>query len=700
MTSSRKRRTRSTRPSLPLRRIAAISLGLMAFAAAFAAAFVAWFALAPARRDADAARDAAAQSATLLAAGNATAARTQALAAVRADPDNGEAHLALARAMLAQGDGVSADAEIQRAIDAHVDARRVQHLRAHALLLAGEEEKAIAAADKAAPQFRVYALRIRGRALAALGNGAAAFQALDQAVRAAPGDGAAWADMGRFKLNAGDLLGAIDASARAVRFAPGNVDALILRGELVRSQYGLTAALPWFEAALKHDGYNADALIEYAATLGDAGRTVDAVAATRRALEVRPASPQAYYLQAVIAARGGNYDLSRSLLDKTGGSLDALPGTMLLTGTLDIEKGDFEQAIDKLKALVGNQPYNVTARKLLAYALLRTNSARNAIDMLRPVVERADADSYALTLAARGYERIGDRAAAARYLDRAAAPLPGATQAFSADDSTAVLAADADQRPDDPATIVPLIRGLASQGDRAGALTRAQRTASAYPGAPAAQLLIGDLLMLDNRFADAATAYRGAADLRFDQSTALRLVEALDKANRRPEAANALALYLSQNPADLAALRLSAEWQLAAGDYAAAVDTLERLRGWIGDGDAVLNAELAAAYTGAGDADAAEELGEAAYALAPANPVVADAYGWALYRGGDLHGAAELIGKAVILAPRHAGLRWHLAQVYADLGHKREAKFNAQVALADPRFADRAAAQALVARLG
>lgn len=694
MTSSRKRRSRNR--GVPLRRIAAISLGL----GAFAAAFVAWFAFTPPRRDADAAREAATQSARLLTAGNATAARTQALAAVRADPDYAEAHLALARAMLAQGDGVSADAEIQRAIDAHVDARLVQHLRAHALLLQGEEEKAVAAADKAAPQFRVYALRIRGQALAAQGKYADALQALSQAVAAAPNDGAAWTDMGRFKLNAGDLLGAIDASGRAVALAPASVDALILRGELVRTQYGLVAALPWFEAALKHDAHDYDALIEYAATLGDAGRTVDALAATRGALEVRSGSPQAWYLQSVIAARGGNYDLARALLERTEGSLDALPGVMLLTGTLDIEKGDFEQAIDKLKALVGNQPYNVTARKLLAYALLRTDSARNAIDTLRPVVERADADSYALTLVARGYERIGDRAAAARYLDRAAAPLPGGTQAFSADDSVSVLAADADQRPGDPAAIVPFVRGLADRGDKAGALAKAQQVAASNPGAPATQLLVGDLLMLDSRFAEAATAYRRAADLRFDQGTALRLIEAFDKAGRRAEAANALALYLSQNPADLAALRLSAEWQLAAGDYDAAANTLERVRGWVGDGDAALNAQLAAAYTGAGDLDAAEELGEAAYALAPANPAVADAYGWALYRGGDLHGAAELLGKAVSLVPRHSGLRWHLAQVYADLGRKPEAKGQALAALTDPRFADRAAAQALVARLG
>ncbi|MEI9927470.1 MAG: tetratricopeptide repeat protein [Sphingomonas sp.] len=158
-------------------------------------------------------------------------------------------------------------------------------------------------------------------------------------------------------------------------------------------------------------------------------------------------------------------------------------------------------------------------------------------------------------------------------------------------------------------------------------------------------------------------------------------------------------MFLSQNPADVAALRLSAHWQLASGDYDAAVDTLEGLRARIGDRDAALNADLAMAYAGSGDAQSADEYGEAAYRLAPANPAAADAYGWALFVGGDNAGALELLQKAVVLAPRHSGLRWHLAQVYAALNRKPDARAQAQAALADPGFADRAAAAALVAKL-
>lgn len=693
MTSSHKR-ARSARRKPILRRLIVIGGAIGAFAVVLAA----WFTLSAPRLDPAAAREAVERGDKLLEAHNATAAREQALAAVRADPGNAQAHLMLARTMLALDDGVGAATELQRAVDAGYGAKQVAHLRAQALLLQGAEEKALAEAGRADPHHRAYALRIRARALASLGRLPEAFAAIDAAARIAPRDAAIWTDTGRLKLNAGDVLGAIQASERAVKLDAGDIDALVLRGEMVRGQFGLVAALPWFEAALKRDPNDHDALIEYAATLGDAGRTRESLAATRRALAARPGSAQALYLQAVIAARAGNGALARNLIERAGGGISAIPAALLLGGALDIEAADYEQAMEKLKQLVANQPMNLAARKLLAIALLRTDSARNAIDLLRPVIARDDADSYSLTLAARGLERIGDRAAAGHLLDRAAWPVRGPASAFSADDSTTLLAADADRRPGDPGALVPLIRALIARGDEAGALGRAQELARRHPGVPAAHLLVGDTLMLTNRFADAAGAYRSAADLRFDEPTMLRLIEALDRAGRRADAANALALFLSQNPVNIAALRLSGQWQLAAGDADSAIDTLELLRARIGDGDAALNADLAVAYAAADEFEAAADFGEAAYALAPANPVVADAYGWALYRNGDAQAAAELLQKAVVLAPRHAGLRWHLAQVYAELGRQPEARQQAQAALADPRFADRAAAAAMVAR--
>src|SRR5690606_38521831 len=111
----------------------------------------------------------------------------------------------------------------------------------------------------------------------------------------------------------------------------------------------------------------------------------------------------------------------------------------------------------------------------LATALLQSDASKNGIDVLRPVVARGDADAYSLMLAARGYERIGERATAARYFDRAAYPVRDGAGWFSADDALPQLsAAVAKAAPDDPSVVIPLLRGLIDAGNKAGALARAQ----------------------------------------------------------------------------------------------------------------------------------------------------------------------------------------------------------------------------------
>ncbi|UYY57795.1 tetratricopeptide repeat protein [Sphingomonas sp. S2-65] len=677
-----------------LRRLIVVLLTIGALVAAFAI----WTQFGPSKSGTEA-RQATARSAAALKEHNASDAREWALTAIRGGAGNAEAHLALAKAMLALGDGIGAEAELRRSIEAGGDAKLMPQLRAHAFLLQGDEGKAFTEAARTAPPFRAYALRIQAHALSARGEWAKAASLFDQSARLAPLDPDTWSEIGRFRLSAGDVAGANLAAQRALALDRGHLEALRLRGELIRNQYGLLAALPWFEAALKRDPRDHATLIEYAATLGDAGRSIDALAITRRALAVRPASPQAFYLQSVVAARAGNLELARSLLAKTGGAIDSVPGMLLMKGVLDLQAGDYEQAIAKLKALVDVQPMNIAGRRLLAGAMLRRDLAPAAMDLLQGTVTRSDADSYTLLLAARGIERLGDRDKAAGLIDRSTQSISRDDAVFSPMDSIDTLTAQADEHPDDPGAQLPLLRGLYAKGDFAAGLRRAQGIAARNANVPTAQMLLGDALMLGGSAADAVPVYKHAADLRFDGPTMLRLVEALEATGKNEEAANVLALFLSQNPMDATALRLSARAQLAAGEFDAAIDSLEQVRFQIGDGDAALNADLALAYSGAGASDTAEEFAEAAYALAPASPMTANAYGWVLYQNGDLPHAAEMMRKAIRLAPDQPEPRWRLAQVYAELGNRPGAASLATAALADPRFTQRAEATALLARL-
>lgn len=599
--------------------------------------------------------------------GSPVAARGAAQAAVAADRRSARAHVVLALMRLQLGDGAGAEASLDRAAAiGGFDMKRTRQLRGHALLLQGDAERALAELDAADPRYLAYADRVRAEAMMALGDNGRAQVLLEAAVAARPGDARAWLALSRYRERAGDLGGAIDASARAVAISPRSHDALAQRAAMVRGQYGLVAALPWYERALQRDGANHDTLIAYAATLGDAGRPREMLAAARRAARAMPGSPQALYLQAVLAARAGRFELARAILQRTGGALDDTPGGLLLAGMIDLHEGNFSRAATGLGELVARQPMNLAARRLLATAHLRADASRDAIAVLAPMVARGDADALSLMLAARAHERIGDRARAAMLIDRAALPLRASGESFAEGADLSGLRANVARRPGDPGAMVALMRGLIERGDAAAALGEARALARSHPGVPEAHLIAGDALMLADRAGDATASYARAASIRFDEAVMLRLVEAAEKAGDRAGAQRTLALFASQNPANVAARRMTARWQLAAGQAGAAVDTLEGLRARLGARDAALLTELADGYAALGESDVAVQYALAAYAIAPQNVAVADGYGRALAAVDDATGARQLWARALAIAPGHRRIARDLAALSSD----------------------------------
>jgi Flp pilus assembly protein TadD len=357
----------------------------------------------------------------------------------------------------------------------------------------------------------------------------------------------------------------------------------------------------------------------------------------------------------VIAARAGKPDLARRLLAATGGALDAMPGALLLGGAVDAATGRGEEAVTRWRRLVAAQPMNIAARRLLGAALLQSGDPTGALDVLRPVALRGDADSYALLVAARGWEAASRRTVAAGLIDRSMAVAAAEPALFASDENAGALLASAAVRPGDPTYALSLIRAATTGGDTGAGLSRARALAAAAPRDPAALLALGDVLAAAGRDGEAAIAYRRAADLRFDEPTALRLIDQLSRARRPDEAAAALALYLGQNPQSVSARRVLGHWQVSSGRWNEAIETLEGVRRQIGNRDAALLADLALAYAGddanGGGGAVARRYGRAAYALAPMNPSVADAYGVALAADGAVGPARQLFDKAIALAP-------------------------------------------------
>lgn len=600
-----------------------------------------------------------------LADGQPRTARVELLNAIKADPRNGRIRIAQATAYLALGDGPAAEAEIKRARLLGIAEAASAHLLAHALLLQEQADHAIAEAEKAGPEHAAYAGRIRGRAWMALGDMARAASAFDQALAAGPEDDEVWTDVARFRRSTGELGGAIDAADKAVGIDPRNVEALMLRGELTRSQYGLSASLSWFDRALEIDPDHVLTRLERAATLADLGQMRAMLADTRKVLSLSPGQPMAYYLQAVLAARAKKFQLARSLYQRTRGALDKQPAGMLLASVIDIETGNVERAAGRLVELVELQPENVKARRLLAAAQWRSGDAGATIATLRPLAERADADSYVLTLIGQAFARQGDLRTASLYLARAAAPQRRSATALLAppldDRQLAALRRNAEATPGDAGLQVQLIRALLGRGFGKEAFTRARRLQAANPGAPDAHILVGDALGMNGQYAAAADEYRKAANIAFSEPVALRLVEALRNAGDARRASQVLELFLQQNPQSVPVQLLAGNLYMEAHRWDEAIAAYEALRTRLGNRDATVLNNLAWAYSEKGDFDRAIPLARKAWSLNPDNPATADTLGWLLFKSGeDRAQGLALLEQAARGAPSDGEIQRHL----------------------------------------
>jgi tetratricopeptide (TPR) repeat protein len=561
------------------------------------------------------------------------------LNAIKAQPNSVSVRLAQARTYLALADGVAAQAEIERARQLGGSRGDTGHLMAHALLLQGKGKQALEEASASGPAHAVYAARMKGEALMAVGDNVGAAAQFEAAIDAAPRDHQTWTALARFHRSNGDLAGAIGATDKALTLKPRDVEALTLRGELTRGQYGLRASLPWFDGALEIDPDNVVALLERAATLGDLGEAQAMLADTRKVHSLYPTNPVAFYLQAMLAARAGNYGLARTLYQRTGGALANQPAAMLLASAIDFETGNAAQATKRLEALVGMQPDNRKARRLLAAAHWRGGDAAATIAALRPLADRPDADSYSLSLIGRALAKQGDAKAAAAYFQRAAKPHQRSAAAPLiapvSEEQLAKLRYLARIRPGEPELQVQLIGALLGRGNLEEGLALARQLLAENPGVPSAHVMVGDALGLRGDFAGAAEEYRKAANLAFTEPVALRMIDALERSGQQAGARQVLQLFLHQNPRSVPAQLLAAQTYLQARQWAAAIRIYEALRLRLGDRDALMLNNLAWAYSEQGHLDRAVPLARKAWALNRNNPATADTLGWLLFKSGQ-----------------------------------------------------------------
>lgn len=405
--------------------------------------------------------------------------------------------------------------------------------------------------------------RLLSDADAALADGALenAGRKLDAASALEPDNPDLWVAIARLRYRGGEHLTAIEAADRALELGPRNASALLMRALIVRDAHGFAASLPWFEAALAADHEGVDVWAEYAATLGDAGRSRAMLLAVRKLAEIAPGDPRVFYLQAVLAARGGENALARSLLVRSGMAARDVPAALLLDAVLSLEEGNTDSAAATLEGLAARQPANARVRELLARALLLSGRDVELVERFADDAQRIEASPYLIMLVARAHERLGDR--------KSAAPLLART--YHRANATPVVLV---QRPGLPQPVVA-IRGAASAGNWRSAQAQAQTLRARLSASADVASLAGDAALGAGDPQDALAAYSLSAQVRRPWPLARKTAFAYRRAGDTAAADALLVRHVAGEPANLTAVAELAQVLIRREDWARAAGLLD-----------------------------------------------------------------------------------------------------------------------------
>lgn len=442
-------------------------------------------------------------------------------------------------------------------------------------------------------------------------------QAFDKALAVQPDDAELWVDIGRLRYRGGEQSQAVDASIKALAINPDDAEALRFRAQLLRDAEGLAAALPLFERALKQHPDNVPLLLDYAATLGDLGRATDMLVAVRKVAVLDPGNREIYYLQAVLAARGGRFDLAQNLLLRADRAQRETPAAMLLSGIVDIELGNDASAAQTLDRLVTMQPDNARARVMLARALSLGRNDRELVYRFGKAALRPGAAPYLSALVARSFEALDQRSDAANVLDLSAQPAPDALVGLPAPSTLAVAEA---RGPQSGADALALVRALIDSRRAPAAITVADAFLGKFPGSGDALVLAGDARLAARDLTGAVRDYAEAARIRRPWPLTRKYARALVALNHPQQAWQLVAAHAAGEPANVEAAGLLAGYWASQSRWDIAAAYADQALAQGGGRDPALLALRARIALAQGDQAGAVDYAEGAFALQRTSP--------------------------------------------------------------------------------
>ncbi len=485
-----------------------------------------------------------------------------------------------------------------------------------------------------------------------------------------------------------------------------------------------------FKSAADSGAPRSPAKLMYAEFKAQSGAVDEAKAYLEEVVKKAPDYVPAWILLAKMSAPK-DVDKAVTLLDnvfrRDNQNLDA----RMLEANYYILKGDSKKALDSLKQLESNYPKIPAVKLDLARAFLFSGDAAQALTTLDQALALAPNYPDAVLLQAEINLRLGNNAAvvaamedfvkANPSLDRAQVVLADAYRALGRfDEAAAILNKQvaADPRKADPylmlgvlfrqqkktaearqnfekafalaenklSAVNQLIEMDLEANDFAAALQRIAPALEKYPNEPGLLLLEGKIFAAQKDWDKAEAALLKVLEVNSAVPDAYNLlVSVYIGAHKLPQAATQIENFLVKNPENIGALMTLGLIYSELKEYEKARDAYERLLSVRPDNSAAAN-NLAYIYSDQlKNLDKARDWAAKARNLDPKNPLIADTFGWILYRQNDYKQASSLLKEAVEKLPNEPEAQYHYAMASYMMGDKKAAEVAFEAAAYSPR---------------
>lgn len=350
--------------------------------------------------------------------------------ALQIRPDHVPSLVLIGEIYLDQGLGDAAEASFRRSLDHGADPSRVRVLLGRSLLAQRKSRELLeeVTADGLDPNAKAEIFALRAGAHLLFSNVDDAVRELEAAARVAPSvlsTRLVWTSVfiHRRQLDQADAY-----AERLLVDAPRVSGAWKAAGTVSHARGRFEEALTRYSRAVELDPRNGDARLARLSILIELARDDQSAEDLLYFAEHYPNEPRANYLRALKLARGGDELGARTELSRTtyflstfdDGVLQRQDVPLLVIGAMaHFGLGQFEQSIQYANQYLSLRPEDVTVRRLLGDALIRTGQFSDAIDTLQPALEESPDDPLLLSLAATAHGRAGDFEEASNLLERA-----------------------------------------------------------------------------------------------------------------------------------------------------------------------------------------------------------------------------------------------------------------------------------------